>query len=159
MFGDALRRGHTRRYVFVAVAIVVLAAALLAGQALADSGSTDSSFRTALVKRASGSQTLQRSGTIEPIAQGTVAFPIAGTVSTVAVQPGQTVSTAQTLATLDTTTLQAALTTKPASVAAAELTLNNALNGISSGPTGSSSNGSRATTTTAPRTSITPSTP
>lgn len=136
----------TRRRAFIigAVAVVVIGG-VLGGRALADSSSEVASFRTATVKRATVSQTEQRSGVIEPIAQGTVAFPISGNVTTVAVQPGQAVTAGQTLAALDTSVLQAQLTAQQASLAAAQLTLANALNGQSS-----SSNGSRTTATSTP---------
>src|SRR5207248_10330829 len=120
--------------------------------ALADSSSQVASFRTATVKRSTVSQAEQRSGIIEPVAQGTVAFPVAGNVASVAVRPGQSVTAGQTLATLDTSALQAALTAQQATLAAAQLTLANALNGQSSSSTGGSSSGGRTaamTTTTA----------
>src|SRR3954469_20103882 len=103
-----------RRVLVVGSVAVVVVAGVLGGKALADSSSQVAQFRTATVKRATVSQTEQRSGIIEPIAQGTVAFPIAGTVAGVAVQPGQSVTAGQTLATLDTSALQAQLAAQQA---------------------------------------------
>jgi multidrug efflux pump subunit AcrA (membrane-fusion protein) len=131
-----------RRALVVGAVGVVVVGGVLGGRALADSSSQVSEFRTAIVKKASVSQTEQRSGIIEPVAQGTVAFPISGTITSVVVQPGQAVAAGQTLATLDTSALQAALTAQQASLAAAQLTLNNALNGQSSTPNGGSTNSS-----------------
>src|SRR5438874_13402288 len=124
---------RTRRRALIAGSVgIVVVGGVLGGRALADSSSDVASFRTATVKRATVSQTEQRSGIIEPIAQGTVAFPISGNVTTVAAQPGQSVTAGQTLATLDTSVLQAQLTAQQAQLAVAQLTLNNALNGQSS---------------------------
>src|SRR3954466_5813382 len=138
-------RPRRRLLLFGAVAAVAIAG-VLGGRALADSSSQVASFRTATVKRSTVSQTEQRSGIIEPVAQGTVAFPIAGNVASVAVQPGQSVTAGQTLATLDTSALQAALTAQQAQLAAAQLTLNNALNGISSTPSNSARSSSASST-------------
>src|SRR5205807_7608320 len=101
---------RTRRRALIAgsVGIVVIGGAI-GGRALADSSSQVSSYRTATVKKATVSQTEQRSGLIEPVAQGTVAFPISGTITSVAVQPGQSVTAGQPLATLDPSALQAIL--------------------------------------------------
>src|SRR6266404_4356057 len=134
-----------RRRRAVVVGSVIVVGGVLGGRALADSSSEVASFRTAAVKRATVTQTEQRSGIIEPIAQGTVAFPVSGNVTSVAVQPGQAVTAGQTLATLDTSVLQAQLTAEQANLAAAQLTLANALNGQSS-----SSNASRTTATSTP---------
>jgi HlyD family secretion protein len=141
-----------RRLLIVGSIGVVVVGGALGGRALADSSSQVSSFRTATVKRTAVTQSEQRSGVIEPVAQGTVAFPIAGKVTSVAVQPGQTVTAGQTLATLDTTALQAAVTAQQANLAAAQLTLANALNGQSSSSTSSAAR-TTVTTTAAPQTS------
>jgi HlyD family secretion protein len=124
--------------VAVGIIAIVVTAAALAERALADTSSGNASFRTATVKRATVSQTLQRSGTIEPVAQGTVSFPISGRVASVAVQPAQTVTTGQALAALDTAALEATVTSKQATLAAAQLTLDKALNGQSSASGGTS---------------------
>jgi len=140
---------HKRLVVFGSIAVVVVGC-VLGGRALADSSSQVASFRTATVKRATVSQTEQRSGIIEPVAAGTVAFPISGVVTGVAVQPGQAVTAGQTLATLDTSALQAQLTAQQATLAAAQLTLSNALNGISTPTNGPSNGGSSTTRSAAP---------
>jgi multidrug efflux pump subunit AcrA (membrane-fusion protein) len=129
-----------RLLIFGSIAAAVIAG-VLGGRALADSSSQVASFRTATVKRATVRQTEQRSGIIEPVAAGTVGFPISGVVTGVGVQPGQVVTAGQTLATLDTSALAAELTAQQATLAATQLTLNNALNGVST-PTNGSSNGS-----------------
>ena len=136
-----------RRFLVSGAVAVVVVGGVVGGRALADSGSQVASFRTATVKRATVSQVEQRSGIIEPVASGTVAFPISGVVNAVGVQPGQAVTTGQTLAGLDTSALQAQLTAQQATLAAAQLTLNNALNGVSTPTSGSSSRSSSTTST------------
>ncbi|MBV8982437.1 MAG: biotin/lipoyl-binding protein [Acidimicrobiia bacterium] len=138
-----------RRFLILGVIAAVVLAGVLGGRALADSSSQVASFRTATVKRATVSQTEQRSGIIEPVAAGTVAFPISGVVTAVSIQPGQAVTTGQTLATLDTSALQAQLTAQQATLAGAQLTLNNALNGVSTPGNGSSSGSSARNSSTA----------
>ena len=64
---------------------------------------TAGDLRTAVVKTGNVSQVLQRSGTIEPVAQATVAFPISGTISSVSVQPGESRLPNSTVASLSRT--------------------------------------------------------
>ncbi|MGH9127294.1 MAG: biotin/lipoyl-binding protein [Acidimicrobiales bacterium] len=109
----------------IVVAVVVLTAAGVA-TAHALQGSPTAAYRTAVVTTSSVTATLQRAGTIEPVAQASVSFPMSGSVATVAVSPGQTVTTGQTLASLSTTSLQANLTSKQATLAAAQLVVSQA---------------------------------
>jgi trimeric autotransporter adhesin len=118
------RRG---RGVALAAAGAVALAALVGGSAYALQSSPSASYRTALVTRSSVVETLQRSGTIEPVAQASVAFPMSGTVATVSVAPGQTVTTGQPLASLNTTSLEADLTSKQATLAQAQLVVSQAV--------------------------------
>ncbi|MDQ1478059.1 MAG: trimeric autotransporter adhesin, partial [Actinomycetota bacterium] len=90
-------------------------------------------------------QQLHGTGTIQPVSQASVAFPIAGVVATVVVTPGAQVTAGQTLATLDATSLQQDVITKQAALAAANLTLYKALNGQSSSPNGGGAGGATAT--------------
>jgi HlyD family secretion protein len=127
------------------VAIVVILAVIVAGAtaAMALTKSSPHSYRTATVTTGAVTKTLNSSGILQPIAQATVAFPIAGTVKTVNVHIGSAVTVGQTLATLDTTSLQQQLLSKQASLASAQLTLYKALNGES--VTGSGSHSSSGT--------------
>src|SRR5260221_12146382 len=135
------RRRRSRRVLALGAVGAMLVAALVATGALADTTSPSSSLRTAVVKTGDVSQVLQRSGTIEPVAQATVAFPISGTISIVGVQPGDNVSSGQTLATLDTAALQSDLASRQAALAATQLTLDQALKSVavSSTPTSTTS--------------------
>lgn len=133
-----------RGRVAVGVGVAVVALGLVARVTFADTSAT--SFRTATVTRDTVLQTLDRVGTIEPVAQATVAFPVAGTVASVAAKVGDTVTAGQTLATLDTTTQSGELATKQAALAAAQLTLDQAVNGPVTSATGAATTGTSATT-------------
>ncbi|HEY4376363.1 MAG TPA: biotin/lipoyl-binding protein, partial [Acidimicrobiales bacterium] len=121
------RPGPARIAVIVLVALVVVGGAAAAVAVTSSSG--PSGFRTAKVSEQVVSQTLPGTGTIEPISQATVAFPTSGTVSKVDVALGQSVTVGATLAELDTGSMQSTLTDAKATLAAAELTLYQALNG------------------------------
>jgi HlyD family secretion protein len=117
-----------------------VAVALVVATVVASRGSSaDAGFRTATVASRPVDQTLDRVGTIEPVAQASVSFPASGTVATVDVAVGDQVSVGQHLAQLDTTSLDSAVADAQAALDQAELTLQRALNGesVSSGPTGS----------------------
>lgn len=134
-----------RRRILIAVGVflvVVLVVGVVMSQA-ADS-STDR-YRTALVADHDVESVITGVGSIEPVSQATVAFPISATVATVDVAVGDAVMTGQTLATADTTDLTAALHDKQAALASAELALSKAVSGSSSASTAAS--GSTTTTT------------
>jgi multidrug efflux pump subunit AcrA (membrane-fusion protein) len=133
-----------RAFTAAGVAIVV---ALVAGVGVARaSGSATDSYRTATVSTQDVQSVLTGVGSIEPISQATVTFPVSGTIATVDVSVGQSVGTGQQLATLDPQSLTAALNQKQATLATAELTLSKALagsaSGSSSGSAGPSTSGS-----------------
>lgn len=88
------------------IAILAVVAVVGATTAFAATSSTSHAYRTALVSRGAVAQQLHGSGTIQPVAQATVSFPIAGTVSSVAVAAGAKVTAGQTLATLDASSLE-----------------------------------------------------
>jgi multidrug efflux pump subunit AcrA (membrane-fusion protein) len=147
-----LRRRSFR--ILVRCVIAAIAVGLVTKVALAATTSPASTYRTATVTRAAVNETLEQTGTIEPVSQATVAFPTSGTIAKVDVTVGDTVTTGQTLATLDTTALRTTLAQKESVLADAELVLHKALNGESSSPTGgsggaSTGNGSGAAQQTA----------
>jgi HlyD family secretion protein len=135
-------RRHLGALVAVVVVVAVVVSLVTAGGAL---GSTGPSYRTATVGSHAVASTITSVATVEPVSQATVAFPIAGTVATVDVALGASVSVGQQLATLDTSDLAVTLHDKQKTLANAQLTLSRALSGqsvgSSSGATGS--NGSR----------------
>lgn len=153
---SVLRKRSVR--IIVRCVIAAVTVGLVTTAALAATSSHPSTYRTATVTRAAVNETLEQTGTIQPVSQATVAFPTSGAIATVGVAVGDTVATGQTLAKLDTTALQATLTAKESTLADAELTLQKALNGESSGPAGGNGSSTNAvqqaatttTTTTAP---------
>lgn len=123
---DARPPRRRLRRVLVPLAVLAVAVAL-AGTALATTSSGGSRYRTATVRRSSVVESLSRTGTITPVAQAFATFPISGTVATVDVRVGDAVSTGQTLATLDVTSLESAVASSQATLAATRLTLQQAL--------------------------------
>src|SRR5690349_12401469 len=104
------RRAVRRRARAAAIAVVVLAVALagvVVGMRASASGPAQ--YRTATAAQRSVDATTHGVATIEPVTQAAVAFPVSGTVASVAVAPGATVTAGQPLATLDTASLQANL--------------------------------------------------
>jgi HlyD family secretion protein len=96
---------------------VVLAGAVTIG------GSSGSIYRTASVERADLDATLDSVGTIQPINQANLSFPVAGTVHSVSAALGQHVTVGQTLAQLDTTSLDAQVASAQSAVAIAQARL------------------------------------
>jgi trimeric autotransporter adhesin len=68
------------------------------------------SFRTAVASVSSVSHTLDVSGVLQPVTDATAGFQISGTVASVDVIKGQKVTAGETIATLDTASVQATLT-------------------------------------------------
>lgn len=108
----------------------VVAAVLLAG-GVAYAGRTPAGrgFRTATASVRSVDQVLTSVGTIEPVSQASVAFPVSGTVAAVDVAVGDTVAVGHRLATLDVADLQATVRSRQAELDQAELLLEKALAG------------------------------
>jgi HlyD family secretion protein len=100
---SASNRGR-RRWVVGGVFVVV--SIVLAG-AVATRGSGGPSYRTASVERADVDATLDSPGTIQPINQANLSFPVGGSIRSVSATVGQHVAVGQTLAQLDTTSLEA----------------------------------------------------
>jgi RND family efflux transporter MFP subunit len=138
----AERRRPSRRGLLAAgtAAVVLVAAGGVAAYAANRSGAP--AYRTATVGTASVSQTLHATGTVQPATSATLSFPVAGTVASLLVAPGDTVTAGQRLAALDTTALTSALARAQAAVADAALTLEQARNGqlTSGGQSGGTSN-------------------
>ncbi|HEX4226997.1 MAG TPA: biotin/lipoyl-binding protein, partial [Pseudonocardiaceae bacterium] len=100
------RRGGwrpTRRVLIIAgVVVVVLGGGI---GAYAATRSTSDTYRTAVAGPAAVTATFATTGTIEPVSEATVGFPVSGQVASVSVQQGQQVTSGQTLAQLNTTSL------------------------------------------------------
>jgi len=135
-------QGRSRRVaasgLAVAAALVLAAGVVVVAQR---GSSAEAGYRTATVASRPVDQTLERVGTIEPVAQASVSFPVPGTVASVDVAVGDRVTVGQHLGRLDTTSLDSAAADARAELDQAELTLERALNGedVSGGPAGSGS--------------------
>ena len=114
--GHARTSGRKRWFAALATAAVVIAAGT---GAWAASGSSGPALRTAVVTRATVEQTLDSTGSVQPVTEANVSFPIAGRVTSVAVSPGQPVTVGQPLAQLDPATLSAQVDSAAATVASA----------------------------------------
>jgi HlyD family secretion protein len=119
------RRPSLRAVAAVALVVLALIVAALAG-AFESSGS---GYRTAVASTQNVDAALSGVATIEPTLQATVAFPMAGTVSTVGVKVGDKVSAGQTLAQIDTQSLQQTVDQQMATLAQDQLALSKALSG------------------------------
>jgi RND family efflux transporter MFP subunit len=115
-----LRPSRQRRWLVGGVLVALLA--VLTG-VFASSRGGGPSFRTASVERADVDATLDSLGTVQPINQANLSFPIAGNVGSVSAAVGQQVIVGQTLAQLDTTALDAQVASAQSSVAAARARL------------------------------------
>ncbi|MFI5043503.1 MAG: efflux RND transporter periplasmic adaptor subunit [Acidimicrobiales bacterium] len=145
---DFLPARHQRRASRpIVVGAVVAVVALMGTWVFArSSSSADATYRTATAGVHEVQTTLDRVATVEPVSQAAVSFPVSGTVSSVAVKVGDTVSTGQALGSLDTASLQSTLIEKEAALAEANLTLEKELDGEKVGGTGSSGGGSQTPT-------------
>jgi multidrug efflux pump subunit AcrA (membrane-fusion protein) len=128
--------------------LVVVAALVIGGVAMADGSSSSASYRTAVVSEQSVQQILDAVAVVQPVRQASVAFPVSGTVQTVSVHVGDQVTTGQPLAALSTASLAAALTSKQAALAQAQLNLQKALDGQNPGVSSGSGGGSGGSVTT-----------
>jgi HlyD family secretion protein len=114
---------RSRRIAVIAIAVIVVVVGATA--AYAKMSSSAPVYRLASVTSADVTATLNEVGTLTPAQQADVTFSASGTVASVAVKPGQTVTAGQKLGTLDTTSLKASLTSAQASLARANLQVAN----------------------------------
>jgi len=156
------RPSNNRTRVGGAIAVVAVVLVGVVGASMA-SASNDGGYRTATVQRATVTKTLQGSGTITPVDRVAVAFPGSGTVASVSVKAGQRVKVGQTLASLDTASLQRELDSANVTLTQAQLDLAEAEagqlpsstgNGGSANFGGSSSNATGSTSPTATATAV-----
>jgi HlyD family secretion protein len=107
----------------VVIGIVVLV--LLGGGAAAYAAtrSTDPSYRTTTAGPAKVTSVLTGTGTVQPVSEATVSFPVSGQVAAVSVKQGDTVTSGQVLAQLNTTTLAGQVSTAQSSLATAQAKL------------------------------------
>jgi trimeric autotransporter adhesin len=124
-----------------AVVVALVVAGGVSAYAVTTSGAASGDYRTATVATGDVTQTLSLAGTVERVNQVTAAFPASGTVTGVSVQVGSTVQAGQTLATMDTTALNASLLSAQATLAQDQATLASDESGSSSGSSSGASAG------------------
>ncbi|RTL62272.1 MAG: HlyD family efflux transporter periplasmic adaptor subunit [Pseudonocardiaceae bacterium] len=136
----ALRMIRMRRRVWIAAgaALVLVVALVVTGVANADDSGN---YRTAMARTGDVASTLDAAGTVTPTSEDDLSFPIAGQVSSVPVAVGQQVAAGTTLASLDTTTLDAAVAQARSTLATAQAKLDADQSGQSSAASGGSGSG------------------
>src|SRR5581483_492627 len=112
-----------RRAAVLAIIVVVVAAG--AGTAYAAISGSAPVYRLGTVTPSDVTAALHEVGTLSPVREADVPFAVSGTVTSVAVQPGQAVRAGQKLGSLDTTALQAQLTAAQSTLASANLQVHN----------------------------------
>jgi multidrug efflux pump subunit AcrA (membrane-fusion protein) len=112
--------GRTRRRLLVVAGVVVVAAGGVATWLVLRPAEASTQPIIATASVGTQRQTVSASGTIEPAEQADLTFAVSGEVNQVLVKEGDTVTTGQTLATVDDTLLQAQLTAAQAALDAAE---------------------------------------
>jgi trimeric autotransporter adhesin len=117
---QARRQHRTRAAIAIVAAVVVIGGG---GAAWAMTRSSGPAYRLATVERATVAQTVDTVGTVSTVNQASLAFPVSGTVSSVKVRVGDTVTAGQTVASLQTTALQQDVASQDAAVASARQTL------------------------------------
>lgn len=133
------RRTRRRRAVAAAVGVAVIGGGSAAG--IAATSDNGPARRLATVGLGSVTQTVESSGTVTSSLKLTPSFPTSGTVHAVDVHVGDTVHKGQTLARLDTTTLQASVDAANSTLASAKQKLEADKTGqTSAGGSGSGSN-------------------
>ena len=112
-----------KRRLTAAAAVVVVGVGTGVGIAAAQA-SGGQGFRTGVAANGNAVRTITVSGTVQPVNEAQTSFQVSGTVTAVDVSVGQQVSAGQTLATLDTTSLQEQLSLAQATLATAQARLN-----------------------------------
>jgi HlyD family secretion protein len=105
------------------IGVVVVVVGGGAAVAWATTRSTDSTYRTATAGPATVTDSLVVTGTIAPVTQATVTFPMSGQVASVNAKLGQQVTVGQSLAQLNTTSLNNAVSSDQSTVASAQAKL------------------------------------
>jgi multidrug efflux pump subunit AcrA (membrane-fusion protein) len=116
-------RRRLRRALFAGGGIAAAGVLAFVGTGIASALTAGSGYRTALVERAAVSESVQTSGTVAAVSRYDLAFQTDGTVATVDVALGDTVSAGQTLATLDREALEDAVAEAEEALSSAEQTL------------------------------------
>jgi multidrug efflux pump subunit AcrA (membrane-fusion protein) len=125
-----VRRRLLSKPFIIGIVVVVIAAG--AGAFLLTRGTAATvSYRTGVATLGTVTQTVSLSGNLAPDGETDLDFQGAGKVTAVNVQPGQTVTTGEVLATEDPTTVDASLTQAKATLSSAQANLSLARSGAS----------------------------
>ncbi len=128
------------------VGLVVSILAIAGGaSAWAVTGASNGGYRTATATKGAVTQTLDATGTIEPVNQAQLAFHVSGQVASVAVSTGQQVGQGQVLATLNTSSLTSSVDAAQSSISTAQQKLTSDENSETSDPPSTTSGASNAT--------------
>lgn len=114
-------RIRARRVTVIVVTVVVVGGGAAAAWAATRPAST--AYRTVFAGPASVTDSLAAIGTIQPVSEATVTFPMSGQVAAVNVTVGQQVGVGDTLATLNTTSMASTVSSDQSTVAAAQAKL------------------------------------
>ena len=117
-----LRRTWVRRALPAGVAVALVVGGTAVTRANANANPIDT-YRTTTVTTGSVEQRLNVTGSVQRVNQVSQGFAVAGTVTSVPVSVGDTVTTGQALATIDPRPLHSAVTAAQASLAKAKATL------------------------------------
>lgn len=153
----ARRRARRRRIVVLGTVGAVVLVAAGGGVALAVTGGEDSRYRTVAAEKSSVEQLIDSVGTIASATRRDASFSVGGTVATVNVTVGQVVVAGDTLATLDTESLQDAVEAAQADLATAQQQLSDDLDSQTSSSSDSSSSDSTSSDSPSSDSSSTPS--
>lgn len=135
--GSAPRLNRKRRILLISGLVVLLGGS--AG-AWAATRPTPPAYRLASAGPAEVTSSLATTGTVESVSQATVGFPVSGQVAAVNVQLGQSVRAGDTLAQLNTTSLDSQLSAAQSKLATAQAKLaadQNSQNALASAPASS----------------------
>ncbi len=116
------RRHRLRRWATV-IAVIVVIGGVGGGVLAATAASGGPSYRTTAVTHRTVEATLNSIGTVTPVSQASVSFPVSGRVTQVPVAVGQHVATGDVLAELDTSSLTASLDNARSTLASAQAKL------------------------------------
>jgi multidrug efflux pump subunit AcrA (membrane-fusion protein) len=114
-------RGFRRSRVVIGIVVLVLLGGGVA--AWAATRTTDPTYRTAVAGPATVTSVLNGIGTIQPVSEATVTFPVSGQVATVNVKQGDQVTAGEVLAQLNTTTLSGQVSSAQSTLATAQAKL------------------------------------
>lgn len=115
------RRRRWQITMLIAIAVVIaLAVWFILGRANRSEGPGGTQYRTSTVSAQTLKSTVSASGTLAPLQQESLSFDSSGTVTSVKVSVGSTVTKGQALASIDPSSLKVALQTAQADLAAAE---------------------------------------